>query len=744
MGEDLSKESIRPEVPPARDEDQVASTASANLHSIPVGSGSQRAGSGLGPHPPGFFQDAEYLYFYKAQMFSWSQANIDTDDSLRAWLEGRVLQNLTFDAFDPYMPSKCMENTRVSIVKTLVDNLMSRESNFYCLLGPAGIGKTSVMLTVAEIISTHALAATLFFSLRKDSSHLRILPTIALQLSSKDEQYFRYIRRLRDTYPFFYEANLETQFKLLFILPFTKHQMFRDRDKPHVIMLDGLDECTGAVGQYRQDSETIQKTIINLIHGFVLECPGASFVWVVATRPEHYLVVPLQRAQCAIVTLQMDSSDAIEDVQKFVSRSFELVREDYPEQFSYAKAPTATDVNQIASNASGFFQYASAAFGFVKDGSRKTPVANMLRVLEAIRSQLEPTKYLLHPFHLLYSVYAQIMQRIPPEQLEDTKYVLACAMVRSVQYPLNRICTVIQKERYEVYSSLQYLYSVLNVPKEGETNVRYFHRSFREYLLDPDLSCRFCITHDYIKSAIRSYWWGYYRILQQGVESALGRFDPVFMQSDKEANLFDEALEFWITSFTSIKRGKIEGIQLEGVPNFCVHLKVSELLQALRQVYFSCLQMYIPTTPKDLPLKVFHAFSWLYSNFSDDFTCLVDQILLHSLEIEQIDFNAFSCFRYHDTWADTPTHQRHPYWETLQSRKSDPEFGSIIIRTRRDLFPHIPVMIWGDRSSVRCAMFRLDYQAMRGSVDVDVWTARPPSLKELDWEVFLLPYKPVY
>ncbi|KAJ3572287.1 hypothetical protein NP233_g3188 [Leucocoprinus birnbaumii] len=675
-----------------------------------------------------------------------ASSSSDAEEAAIRWLERHILTDASFDASGNSFLSICQANTRQDIRQELLSNMtqLSDGINFYCLLGPAGVGKTSIMRTIAETItssSTHDLAATIFFSRTRDSFRERILPTIAFHLALKDSQYRSYIRELRSKDPLYHLKDLKTQFEKLFRIPCTKHGLFQDQSHPQVILIDGLDECMGAAGENNPQYETHQLTIIELISKFVSDCPSTSLVWVLASRPERYLCLALQRAKCPIINLPINSHD--DDIPTYLRHSFDGIRELYPEQFANIPAwPSQADFNTVVHAASGYFQFAAVAVRFVRDHAFKTPIRNFGLVLAAI-SQAYPSQSpenSSQPFATLDSMYTQIMTRVPEVVLQDTKCILACRLFRSDNYSLHRMCKVLGLEEHVVYAAFECLHSVLDIPSPdmaASSNIDCYHRSFYDYLLTPSRSGKFCIDDQILYIAAASWWWSYFRILQQGAVNPT----PESSSQQEESELREEALTFWAPSLARIdvvdQENKI--IELEGMNNFRIRLYVLHLRDVLQQIHFDRFHKYLPDTPVDLPSKLFDSLFWLYQTYHEEFEQLVEQISLKNLDLQdlqRIDFMSFSYVHY-TGYAPTSTNDEHLHREILMKPEARLDHESSIVQKRQNAFPSTPVMVWGNPSATRCAIFKIDYQTLPGkatAVDQDEF---PEGVK---WEVFILPY----
>ncbi|KAG8913473.1 hypothetical protein FRC00_002333 [Tulasnella sp. 408] len=143
----------------------------------------------------------------------------------------------------------CFEGTRIGIlqaISTWIED--SGSSSIFWLSGMAGIGKSTIAQTVAELEeSKHRLGASFFFS--RDDAERRdpglVCPTIAYQLAIFDDGLKRSVAYALEKDPDVALSMVKTQFEELIAKPL---KGINNSGQTIVFVLDALDECDPSSG----------------------------------------------------------------------------------------------------------------------------------------------------------------------------------------------------------------------------------------------------------------------------------------------------------------------------------------------------------------------------------------------------------------------------------------------------------------------------------------------------------------
>ncbi|KAF9449002.1 hypothetical protein P691DRAFT_728645, partial [Macrolepiota fuliginosa MF-IS2] len=208
------------------------------------------------------------------------QNDIKGTDSFMIKLAKYTIPGAAFDdsARDP--PPRCHPGTRLTILQKARDFFVNphREKKMLWIVGPAGVGKSAIMQSLAETVSSAnsdvVLGASLFFSINGRNNESETLTTLAYQIAVNDLSYRQFIQNEVMNDPKLLEKSLPTQFNRFIVEPFARQAVHRSH-KRFLILIDGLDEC---------NSNDTQCKLLGLISFFCLQYPCAPLVWIIASR----------------------------------------------------------------------------------------------------------------------------------------------------------------------------------------------------------------------------------------------------------------------------------------------------------------------------------------------------------------------------------------------------------------------------------------------------------------------------
>ncbi|KAF9444120.1 hypothetical protein P691DRAFT_362075 [Macrolepiota fuliginosa MF-IS2] len=422
-------------------------------------------------------------------------------------LEKRTIPGAEYDSSERDPPPRCHPGTRLQIVEQaqeLFDDFRDGKRLLW-IVGPAGVGKSAVVQTLAENASTPSskvmLGASLFFSVNGRDDASKAIPTLVYQIAVKHHPYRQFIHNEIANDPKLPTKSIQTQFRKFFIEPFVDHDIYHE-PKPLLVLIDGLDECV--------DKEK-QCELISLISYFSVAYPDVPLVWVISCRPEPHITTTFSRPSIApSFTKQeiiVDSDQARVDVERYLRDELGKIRAKYSALSFGIRWPMEHDFLKLSAASDGLFVFASIATRFIDDPNHGNPAVRLKQLLDLIDDipTLPPRQSHTQPMAKLDVLYARILSQVPEDLLPETRKLLLLLLMlmtrRQFDYlGLPWVCNWLGVTPDVVYGALHHLHSVLDIPSpevacDSSRHLRAFHKSFLDYLGDFTRSGMFAEFH---------------------------------------------------------------------------------------------------------------------------------------------------------------------------------------------------------------------------------------------------------
>jgi hypothetical protein len=378
--------------------------------------------------------------------------------------------------------SACLPDTRVEILDTLTQWTVNptADQRIYFLQGHAGSGKSTIAQSFAEWLFMDGKLGGSFFCSRESedrSSMKKMLPTLAFQLATStnpDAPMFRksVIESLK-AHPGIARMSLEDQFQHLLVTPATTSKMTT------VIVIDALDEC--------KDEETTS-IFLGFLDKNVKHLPNIKFF--VTSRPETHIregfrLKELKFATKTMILHEVSKLSVDDDIMVFLRTR--LMSTDAFANRSDVNLPqpwpTDDQLTALVKKSGGLFIFASTVIKLIldKDGSpRKT--------LDSILSQHD--SFADEGTSGLDTLYGQVLGRAfsaKPDKLGSTRRaILGLLVVASDPLSATSIADILQLEYMDdVKTCLRSLHSLLIIPDDLSRPIRFYHKSFPDFLTDP-------------------------------------------------------------------------------------------------------------------------------------------------------------------------------------------------------------------------------------------------------------------
>ncbi|KAG1764189.1 hypothetical protein EV702DRAFT_1283349 [Suillus placidus] len=371
--------------------------------------------------------------------------------------------------------SRCMENTRVALRKSITQVLDQRDRTNIWLNGLAGVGKTSIAFTIAEEMkAAKRLAATFFFShkhAQKEKAAV-IIPTIAYQLALAFPRIREDIVKVIENDDSLLSPGKShaDQMRELVIKPL---EILRFREEPYAIIIDALDEC------FSSDEAARLVTLLT----DTLAGPALPFIHVIFTsRPEAHVRAAMPSGVHEILLTTRDK-DTIQDVRFFLRTSLDKTRTIRPAVFGQPPFPwpSEDEFETLVFKAGGLFVYAAMAMNFISAAGHhpQERLELLLREKSTVGADID-------------QLYRQII-----ETSEDP--LAHCRMLASIIYlnePLS--LAALQDLFHADKRSLAMMLEAFSpvILNDGVGHVEIYHASLRDFMINPLRSKEYHIDHE--------------------------------------------------------------------------------------------------------------------------------------------------------------------------------------------------------------------------------------------------------
>ena len=345
----------------------------------------------------------------------------------------------------------------------------------FWLNGLAGTGKSTIAQTFAEIGFADGKLGASFFCSRdfEDRSNLQaIFPTLAFQLAYRYLPFREELLQVLRANPGVGRESLSSQMEKIIVGPL-KHTHIRT-----FIIIDALDEC--------KDEEPAS-AILSVLSRYVNEIPNVKFF--ITGRPEPRIRSGFHLESLRPITEVLRLHDIGRslvdgDIKLFFRTQLVNIARargdcDFPQDW-----PNPLDISTLCYKAAGFFLYASTAVKFVAYKNRK-PTEQLDRIVSLPQSTTPEGR---SGVDLLYT---QVLEQVFDDMDADVEEVYSHfrTVVGAVLLVFNPLSITALSNLLQVSSIstiLHSLHSLLLVPESTEDPIQAFHKSFPDFLTDPD------------------------------------------------------------------------------------------------------------------------------------------------------------------------------------------------------------------------------------------------------------------
>ncbi|KAJ7450410.1 hypothetical protein FB451DRAFT_1527543 [Mycena latifolia] len=404
-------------------------------------------------------------------------------------LHRTVALEALYDSAESFPQRRCHPETRTEILDGLYDWVIDNDSSYpICWLhGPAGAGKSAVMQTLCQRLHEADRLGGSFFFKRGHTTrgNARVLfATLAYQLALHHPELNGPISQSAETDPSVVGRGMDVQLWRLILEPCKS----LEDAPPQILLIDGLDECEG---------HSAQQEILCLIQSTVTTHPRLLRV-LIASRPEPHIRERFEELSFDGLYRSVNIEQAFEDIRIYLREEFSRIHRQHHETVGHIPTPWPTRdiLEDLVDKSSGYFIYATTLIKFIDDRDF-CPAQRLAAVVNNLPTECGT------PFHALDELYSQILRGTP---FQSRLLDILCAIVHGsmLQLSTKNIEELLGLDPGDVKITLRHLQSLLLVPQYETHLISLHHKSFRDFLMDPNRSGKFHLSLKQCKDLARS------------------------------------------------------------------------------------------------------------------------------------------------------------------------------------------------------------------------------------------------
>ncbi|KIJ97679.1 hypothetical protein K443DRAFT_681319 [Laccaria amethystina LaAM-08-1] len=414
-------------------------------------------------------------------------------------LRDLVVMSASFDSKERKAAAPCLPGTRQVLLDRIYEWGDSRDDRaVFWLHGPAGSGKTSIAMTVAEkYAKENRLVGNFFFS--RDHPDCRsvdgVIATIAYQHATSHHVIKKRVKKvLRD--PSIIEKLPKIQFEKLIIDPIRPRRLniilanlgtfLFSPGPPMIVVIDALDECI---------INSVDNLIEIITHEYQDSPPPIRFL--LTSRPEENIRATFRlHPERTCFTNLLDFA-AYKDIRQYFKTEFKTLNIRLSDYLTNVKKPwpSPEDIESLVKKSEGLFIYASTLVMFVGEMGSKDPIPLTQKLDYKVPiPPAEKLKSAMMQHNGLDGLYLQVLQDATYSDNPDFMRILGALCLMQTQSSITNLAMFLRlKDSDHLRQLLTGCKSILRIPESNSETITFFHASLRDFLTNRDRSMHFYV-----------------------------------------------------------------------------------------------------------------------------------------------------------------------------------------------------------------------------------------------------------
>jgi len=347
--------------------------------------------------------------------------------------------------------------------------------NVFWLNGLAGAGKSTITQSFSEMVANEGILGASFFCSRDylNRRELKnIFPTIAYQLACRYPHLWSHIVTSIKKDPTIAHTSLISQLENLLVKPLSGANI------SCVIIIDALDECI---------DDQPASAILSVLGRFIQQLPLVKFF--ITGRPEPQIRtgfrLPLLQPLTQIFLLhEVEPSSVDNDIQLYLTQRLTMVARQRSDLDLPNPWPHEHEIMALTKKSSGLFIFASTLARFIESEHHEPNERLQLIISKASGTTHEGhtgvdslySKILLHAFSNVQESGV----------FDNVKCVLGAIVLAFNPLSRRELSTILGISTTLILTTLRHFHSMILVPTNELEEIHIFHKSFPDFLQDPE------------------------------------------------------------------------------------------------------------------------------------------------------------------------------------------------------------------------------------------------------------------
>jgi hypothetical protein len=359
------------------------------------------------------------------------------------------------------------------------------KSHVFWLSGMAGTGKSAIVRTLCDKLSSAHLLGGSFFCSRRGSTEQRdikrIIPTLARQLARLDSEYRRNVVECLKRDSDISSATVDKQLEQLLMKPCS--DTLRSLPTPLILVIDALDEGAEA-------DETAR-----LLEAILEKAKDMPFRFFLTSRPESHIrekfLQPSSSSRMILRLHEIEESMVKADIELYVKdrlNKIKISNKKLPEEW-----PASEQVQKLADRADKLFIYAFTACYYIK----RDPVNRLNIIIQTAVDNERPLMQRLDDMYTLILDEAKNPESAGPGIVSDIEKCLTALVCVQETLSLVGLAALMETSPERIRIVMDDLHSLIFLPELDDNGpVTTLHASLGDYLTDEHRSKHHVITKD--------------------------------------------------------------------------------------------------------------------------------------------------------------------------------------------------------------------------------------------------------